>query len=913
MSTRYKETLQLPRTEFPMKANLTTREPEILAEWEASDLYGRIQEASRDRPLFVLHDGPPFANGDVHMGTALNKLLKDFIIKSRTMLGFRAPYVPGWDCHGLPIEYRVVKESHGLSPVAVREKSEAYARQYIDIQRTQFRRLGVLGDWDHPYLTLDPAYEAEIIRAFGRLVSKGLVYESEKPVYWSTGARTALAEAEIEYKPKRSPAIYVGFASTADRLNAATSVVIWTTTPWTLPANLAVAVHPTLAYVEGRFENAGEPRRLLVAEGRLAAFAEATGWQLQGEPIRVWKGRELEGATLRHPFLDRVVPVVLGDFVTLESGTGVVHIAPGHGADDYQVGRQYGLGLLSPVDDAGAFTEACGVPEWVGQYVFDANPAVITRLRETQRLLGEEAHEHSYPHCWRSKTPVIFRAVDQFFIRIDALREQALQEIERVRWIPPWGRSRIAGTVESRPDWCISRQRSWGVPLPVFYTPTGEPLLDPVVIERVATLVEEEGSNVWFRLDDDALSARVGLAPGHTRKHDTLDVWIDSGVSHQAVLRKHPALRYPADVYLEATDQHRGWFQSSLMMAVAIEGRAPYETVITHGFVTDVDGNKISKSAAGSYQKPTNAEHFVGHYGADLVRLWVASVDYTNDVPFGEEIFKGVGDVYRRIRNTLRILLANLGGFDPERDAVAREEMPVVDRWILHRLQEVITTCREAYEAYEFHRVYFTLNQFCSVDLSSLYVDITKDRMYCDAPGSTRRRATQTAMAMVLDALSRLLAPITAFTAEEAWRHAGREDSVHLTLFPEGESAYLDPGLAAFAGQLLELRAVISQALEPARQSKAIGNALEATVSLSVADPDLLAKLREHAGELEEFFILSELHLEAGETTRAVVSRSPHGRCERCWRHLPAVGQYEDHPTLCGRCHEVVAEVVAEA
>jgi len=909
MST-YKETLHLPRTDFPMKANLTQREPEILEQWNTQDLYGQIQEASKDRPTFILHDGPPFANGDVHMGTALNKLLKDFIVKSRNMLGFHAPYVPGWDCHGLPIEFRVVKESKGLSPVEVRQKSESYARQYIEIQRTQFRRLGVFGDWDHPYLTLDPIYEAEIIRAFGKLVAQDLVYRSEKPVYWSTGAHTALAEAEIEYKEKESPAIHVAFDSVDDRLGAATSVVIWTTTPWTLPANLAVAVHPEFAYLEGNFEREGETRQLLIAEGLLEAFTEATGWKLQGEPLRKCKGRELEGATLRHPFLERSVPIVLGDFVTLETGTGCVHIAPGHGADDYLVGRRYDLGLLSPVDDRGCFTQECGVSEWVGQYVFKANPAVIERLKGEGKLLAEAVYQHSYPHCWRSKTPVIFRAVDQFFIRIDAIREKALAEIDRVRWIPHWGRNRIYGTVESRPDWCISRQRSWGVPLPVFYTPEGEPLLDPAVIEKVAQLVETEGSNVWFALDDTAMAEKVGLSAGHTRKNDTLDVWIDSGVSHQAVLRRHPALRYPADIYLEATDQHRGWFQSSLMMATAIEQCAPYETVITHGFVTDVDGKKISKSESGSYKKPTNAEHFYNKYGADLVRLWAASVNYTDDVPFGEEIFKGVSDVYRRMRNTIRILLANLGDFDPATQSLPREEWTLVDRWILHRLQEVVATCREAYEAYEFHRVYSTLNQFCSSDLSSLYVDITKDRMYCDAPDSRRRRSAQTAMHRVLDALIRLLAPITAFTAEEAWKHAGHPDSVHLQLLPEVEEACRDEETAAFAKELLDLRSVVAQAIEPARQSKLIGNALEAAVTLAVADADLLARLQSHEEELAEFFILSELQLVSGETTAAEVTLSSHRKCERCWRYRPEVGTFEDHPDLCGRCHEVVVEMV---
>ncbi len=926
MSTNYKETLNLPKTAFPMKADLVTREPERLAKWEASGLYRRIQEAQtrRGAPLFVLHDGPPFANGDVHMGTALNKILKDLIVKSKSMLGYRAPYVPGWDCHGLPIEFKVVRESRGLTPLEIRQRSEAYARQYIDIQRGQFRRLGVLGDWEHPYLTLAPEYEAEILRCFAAFVEKGLVYQSKKPVYWSTGAQTALAEAEVEYADRVDPAVFVKFPIVSGPLAGKASLVIWTTTPWTLPANVAIAVHPRHQYVVRTFRHAatGRHERLLLAEALIPSFREATGWEavadadLEGE-ARVFPGQELEGTQAQHPFLDRVSPVILADFVTLESGTGGVHIAPGHGADDYAAGIRYGLPILSPVDEEGRFTEEVGMPGWAGQYVFDANATVVAHLEGSGALLGRQDYTHSYPHCWRSKTPVVFRAVEQFFIRIDALRGEALAAIDNVRWLPHWGRNRIYGTVESRPDWCISRQRSWGVPLPVFYDAEGKPLLDAATAttaaRKVADLVEKHGTNLWFEKDDAWWAQAVGLPGGTTRRNDTLDVWIDSGVSHTAVTRKHPELRFPADVYLEATDQHRGWFQSSLMTSVALYGVAPYETVITHGFVVDRDGKKISKSS--SYQKPMDAGHFVGKYGADIVRLWVSSVQFTDEVPFSEEAFTRLGEAYRLFRNTLRILLANLNDFDPAQapataSAAAREAFTPVDRWVLSRLQGVIATCREAYDAYEFRKVFQTLNQFCAVDLSALYIDITKDRLYCDRPGSPRRRATQTVMHAVADALMRLLAPVLSYTADEAWEFAGRADSVHLETFPEPDAALADPALEARFETLLALRGLVAQAIELARKQKVIGNALEAAVTLTLADPAVLDALRGHEEELEEFFITGRITLAAGSETGAVATPTPDKKCARCWRHKLSVGADPDHPghpDLCERCAAAIA------
>jgi isoleucyl-tRNA synthetase len=918
LSMNYKDTLNLPRTDFPMKANLAQREPEILRMWEETRVYEQIQRARAGAELFFLHDGPPFANGDVHMGTALNKILKDMVVKSQTMLGKRAPYVPGWDCHGLPIEYKVVKESGALSPVEVRKRCEAFARKFIDIQREQFKRLGVLGDWEHPYLTMNPAYEAEILRAFAVFVEHGLVYESKKPVFWSTGAQTALAEAEVEYQERDDTAVFVKFPIVQPSVGEAasfpngTSIAIWTTTPWTLPANLLIAVHPNETYVAQEFRRGGVSEILILAEKLVQAFSLATGFEPTGEPIECFSGKKLEGLEAQHPFLDRTAKILTADFVTMDSGTGAVHIAPGHGEDDYALGSKNGFPILSPVDDHGRFTEQVGIPELVGKYVFDANTDIIRLLREREMLLAEQNFHHSYPYCWRSKTPIIFRAVDQFFIRIDELRGPALDAITKVKWIPAWGENRIAGTVASRPDWVISRQRSWGVPLPVFYSETNTPILDAEWIRRLADLVAKRGSNVWFELSDAELARELRLPEGTSKRNDTIDVWIDSGVSHRAVCATHPELRDPADMYLEATDQHRGWFQSSLMTSVALNNRAPYKTCVTHGFVVDLDGKKISKSS--TYSKPMDAAHFVNKHGADLVRLWVSSIDYTDDVPFSEEMFTRLSDTYRRIRNTLRILHGNL--FDWEsgtqeirsesRKRESRKGSTLIDRWILQRLNEVIAECRSAYEKFEFHKVYHAINQFCAVDLSSLYVDITKDRMYCDAPDSPRRRATQRAMAEILEALCRLFAPVLAFTAEEAWGYLGQGASVHLQLLPNGRmdaSPESAKEIAQQMDQLLRLRSVIGQALEKARQEKLIGNSLEARVILK-CDRDLLGAISKE--ELEEFFILSDLILEQTSEISAQVERTRFAKCARCWRHREYVGKSSTHPDLCDRCENVV-------
>ena len=958
MSANYKDTLLLPKTDFPMKADLVKREPERLAKWEAAGLYRQILDARIGAPLFVLHDGPPFANGDVHMGTALNKILKDLVVKSRSMLGFRAPFVPGWDCHGLPIEFKVVKEQRGLEPAEIRRRAEAFARKYIDIQRGQFKRLGVFGSWEDPYLTLAPGYEADIIRAFGKLVEKGLVYQSKKPVYWSTGAQTALAEAEVEYASKADPAIYVEFKLDPGSIQAVirkkwpqkkwedreTSVAIWTTTPWTLPANLAIALNPLQPYIVGDFQNAdGHTKRFVVALDLRRSFEDATGWKLMGSVMtaesqkqwfaeqdskgllnagicldgkEVWfcfegmivQGEKLEGIEAQHPFLPRKSKIITADFVTMETGTGAVHIAPGHGKDDYIAGQANGLPVLSPVDDFGKFTEDVGVPAWVGKYVFDANAEIVTFLRENGSLLAEQKYTHDYPHCWRSKTPIVFRAVEQFFIKVEAIRADALAAIDKTTWVPAWGRNRIYGTVESRPDWCISRQRTWGVPLPVFYEENGTPIVRADLAAKVADLVESGGTNLWFEKDDAWWAAQLGLPAGTSRRNDTLDVWIDSGVSHQAVTSRHPELKAcggVADVYLEATDQHRGWFQSSLMTSVALTGHAPYKTVITHGFVVDKDTKKkVSKSDQGTYKKPMEAEYFVGKYGADIVRLWAASVEFTNDVPFSEDGFARTSEAYRSFRNVLRILLANIAGFEP-RSSEDAKGATTVDKWVLSKLQGVIATCRAAYEAYDFRRVFETVNQFCTVELSALYVDITKDRLYCDAANSPRRRATQAVMHACFDAVTKLLAPILAYTADEAWEFSGKTTSIHIEKLPEANAALRDEALEAKVDEWLKLRAAIyQQAIEPARQAKTIAKSLEAAVVLELEDrPYAVYRAytpAEHA-ELEEFLIISELTLSSATALGARVAKSTLAQCPRCWRHQPLTAR-----EVCARCDEAL-------
>ena len=896
----YKDSIFLPDTTFPMRGDLTTKEPIRLAKWEAEGLYERIvaKRKAQGAPSFILHDGPPFANGDVHMGTALNKVLKDLIVKSKTMAGHYAPFVPGWDCHGLPIEAKVVKEFQGLEPAEIRRRCTEFALGYIDQQRASFRRLGVFGEWQNPYITMNPEYEAWVLRVFAELVEQGAVYQSMKPVQWSYAHHTALAEAEVEYMEDTSTAIFVAFPMDAPVNGMSCDVVIWTTTPWTLPSNLGIALHPESEYVVAKCRKGEAERNFLLARALVEAFTAKTGW----EPVEILtslRGQELEGRHAGHPFLDRDSLIMMGQFVTMDTGTGAVHIAPGHGADDYNVGMQNGLPVLSPVDDDGNYTAECGVPELVGKHVFQSNEAVIEMLVARDRLLGREEFTHQYPHCWRSKTPIIFRAVKQFFISMEKLRPLALEQIDKTKWLPAWGRNRIYSTVEARPDWCISRQRTWGIPLPVFYDEQEQPVLTAENVRKVADLVEKHGTNIWFELSSEELCEKLGLPAGLRKGKDTLDVWIDSGCSHVAVLEHRDGLHAPCDIYLEATDQHRGWFQSSLMLSCAWRGIAPYKQVLTHAFVVNQDRSKLSKSAQGTYQKPTNAKYFYEKYGADIVRLWVSSVDWQNEVPFGEDLFKQITDPYRRLRNTLRILLANLKGYDGSEPT----ELAPLDAWILERVNLLIAEVRAAYDAYEFRKVFTAINQFCTNDLSSLYIDITKDSLYCDAAESPRRRSKQYALSRIFDTLVKLLAPILAYTCDEAWEHAGHAGSVHEQDFPVQDPA-LDRGLSATFNRLQQIKSVIQVAIEAQIKAKAFNKNNEAVVLLTLpADEDAaVVKLLEDVEFAKEFFIISDLKLTRGEELSAAAEKTPHAMCPRCRRYEPAV----DAEGLCERCSAVI-------
>ncbi|MDZ4816138.1 MAG: isoleucine--tRNA ligase [Verrucomicrobiota bacterium] len=930
MTANYKDTLNLPKTDFPMKADLPKREPTFLDKWNESKIYDQILADRKGGTEFILHDGPPFANGDAHMGHALNMTLKDLVLKYRNMTGHHVPFVPGWDCHGLPIEFKVTKElgskARGMSSAEIRQLCDAYARKYIAIQREQFKRLGVFGEWENPYLTINPVYEAEVLRLFADIVDKGLVYQSKKPVSWSTGAQTALAEAEVEYHDHETPAIYVKFEAIAEGLTKKTFLVIWTTTPWTLPANLAVAVRSELVYAV--LSNGAED--IIVADAlseKIMGLVSHAGYQKSGQ----FTGKDLIARfKYSHPFLDRTSPILAGDsFVTTETGSGLVHIAPGHGKDDYDVAKH--LGILSPVNDYGKFTEEVGVPELVNKYVFDSNRYIIDEiLTRKGLLLHEEKFQHTYPFCWRSKTPIVFRAVEQWFIRIDqdGLKKEALREIDTVKWIPDWGKNRISGAVESRGDWCISRQRTWGVPLPILYRNTRESIVDAGVIRKLADIVEKQGTNVWFENDGPALALLLGLEnPDEvSRKIDTIDVWIDSGSSHRALAKTHPHVRFPADLYLEGSDQHRGWFQSSLLTSVASCGKAPYKAVVTNGFVVDIDGKKLSKS--GTYQKPTDLMSFINKYGADVLRLWVASENYQTDVPWSEEIFTHVSDTYRRIRNTFRILLANITDFDPENHSVdlvkgitsdglvaSQGENDLndllVDRWVLSRLQSVVEECLQAYESYEFHRVYHAVNSFCAVELSSLYVDITKDRMYCDKVNSLRRRGTQTVMYQVLSALTRIMAPVMPFTTEETWAYLDKSGkSVHRQLMPKVETSLKDTKVEELIQQWLKIRDVSAIELEKARQAKLIGKSVDARVVLTLADSASLSAVKGKTEALAEFLIVSQVDIVEGPEIKAEVATPRGQKCARSWRWHESVGLDPEYPDLTPRDVDAVRSYV---
>ncbi len=932
----WKKTLNLPQTKFPMKANLAKREPEMLRYWEEIRLYEKMKEAGKDKPLFVLHDGPPYANGHIHMGTALNKVLKDFIMKSKRMAGYACPYVPGWDCHGLPIELNVEKElkvKRGELPkIKIRKHCREYAKRFINIQREEFKRLGVIGDWQNPYLTMSYDYEATIAREFVRFLAEGYVYRRKKPVYWCTHCLTALAEAEVEYENHKSPSIYVKFALKEDARKALpnlpadkpASVVIWTTTPWTLPANLAVALNPELDYVA--VEHQGEV--LILAEGRLSAFTAELGLEKIPPILFRLDPRALEGKHVAHPFLDRDSLLILADYVSLESGTGCVHIAPGHGEEDYESGLKYGLEVYCPVDDQGRFEK--DVPFVGGKDIYEANPEIVDLLKGRGALLYVSEIEHSYPHCWRCKKPVIFRATEQWFISMEnkGLRERALQWIDRVRWIPRWGYNRIRSMVENRPDWCLSRQRAWGVPVTVFScTNCGEILRDEKYYEKTLALFAEHGADVWFEKNVSELLPEGTTCPQcggqeFRKEEDILDVWFDSGVSFAAVLERRPELKFPAELYLEGSDQHRGWFQSSLLCAVGTRNRAPYEAVLTHGFVVDGQGRKMSKSV-GNVIPP---EKIIKRYGAEILRLWVSAEDYRGDIRLSDEILSRMVEAYRKIRNTCRFLLGSLFDFDPEKDQVPPEELPEFDRYFLYRISRLILRCQKAYEDFNFHLVFQALHQFCAGELSALYIDVSRDTLYCEAPDSAKRRAVQTVLYQALRSLTLLMAPILSFTAEEIWSYLPDKkdlESVHLATFPEPPLPEVEPAFLEKWERLLRVRGEITKALERARkEQKLIGNTLEAQVLLSSKEGDLAAFLKAHQGLLTYLAIVSDLKFvdslpepQEGEVVFAseevpeleiLVRRAPGQKCERCWQWQESVGTQADLPQVCARCYEVI-------
>ncbi len=921
----YKTTLSLPKTAFPMKANLSQREQECLQVWEDMQLYTTLRETAKGKTKYILHDGPPYANGHIHVGTALNKILKDLIVKTKQMAGYDAVYVPGWDCHGLPIEHQVDlqlgRQRHEMSKIEIRRRCRAYAERFIAIQREEFKRLGVLGDWDHPYLTMSYAYEATIVRELGKFLANGSVYRGLKPVYWCASCITALAEAEVEYEDHQSPSIYVAFPMTSDVATRFPSlqgkpvaVLIWTTTPWTLLANLAVTFHADFDYVAAE---AGEQVYIVAKELAAQVFAKL------GMPdyrvLLEFKGKELEYLKARHPFLDQESLLALGSHVTLEQGTGAVHTAPGHGQEDFEVGERYDLPIYNPVDDHGRFKP--DTPLVAGQHVFAANDRIIDHLRTSGSLLHTETYNHTYPYCWRCKNPVIYRSTSQWFISMTTndLRQRALDEIRKVEWLPPRGENRIYDMISDRPDWCISRQRTWGVPITVMQCTQCEAfILSQEVANHVATLIEQEGADVWFERSADDLTPPGFQCPhcggaSFNKENDILDVWFDSGVSQAAVLQLRPELHWPADMYLEGSDQHRGWFHSSLLAAVGTRQAAPYRTVLTHGFVVDGAGRKMSKSL-GNVVDP---QRVIKQHGAEILRLWVAHVDYREDVRLSEEIIKRLVEAYRRIRNTCRFMLGNLNDFDPAKDRVPYEQLQEIDRFALHKLATMTDRVRQAYREHAYHVFYHTFHNFCSVDLSAFYLDVLKDRLYTLTANSPERRAAQTVMYDLLMTMVRLMAPVLVFTAEELWGYipGAQEEapSVHLTTFDAAPSGRLDAALGERWERLLELRREVTKALEFSRQAKFIGQSLDAHVELYVpADWYPLASA--YADFLDTLLIVSKATLATGEAPAEavasesiaglyiVVHKAPGQKCERCWRYQEDVGNAAEHPTVCGRC-----------
>ncbi|HBA89777.1 MAG TPA: isoleucine--tRNA ligase [Geobacter sp.] len=917
----YKDTLNLPVTNFPMKGNLPQREPEMLKQWEQVAIYKQIEEAGKQRPRYVLHDGPPYANGHIHIGHALNKILKDIVLKSKRMDGFTAPYIPGWDCHGLPIELQVEKnlgsKKHEISKLEMRKLCREYAHKFVAIQRAEFERLGIFGEWDTPYLTLHASYEGAIARELARFAENGGLYKGKKPVHWCSSCGTALAEAEVEYADHKSPSVFVKFALKEDLGSLVpelsgkkASMVIWTTTPWTLPANLAIAIHPELDYVG--LEVNGEV--VIVADGLKESFLKEIG--AEGNVLAKFPSRILEKRLARHPFYDQDSVILLGEHVTLEAGTGCVHTAPGHGQEDYELGLKEGLDIYNPVDNRGRFYE--NIEFFGGQFVFDANKNVIEKLIEVGALLGHKDISHSYPHCWRCKKPIIFRATEQWFISMERndLRGKALQEINNVNWIPKWGRERIYGMIENRPDWCVSRQRSWGVPIAAFYCKScGEVLADGKIMHHIADLFSEHTSDIWYDWDAAKFLPEGTTCPScgkgdFDKETDILDVWFDSGVSHAAVLELRDNLSSPADMYLEGSDQHRGWFHSSLLASVGTRGRAPYKNVLTHGFVMDGAGRKMSKSV-GNVVAP---EDVIKKFGADVLRLWVAAQDYREDLRISQEILTRLSESYRRIRNTCRYILGNISDFNPDTDQVAYADMPELDRWAMHQLELLKEKVLASYNDAEFHILYHAVNGFCTVEMSAFYLDILKDRVYTSKSSSVARRSGQTVMYKILDSLVRMVAPVLSFTAEEVWAEmpGKRESSVHMALFPALTPEVKDQALEERWDKIIKIRSDVSKALELARVKKVIGHSLDAAVAIK-ATGETEALLKDFEAELAQIFIVSKAGLVgelSGEVYRAeviegleiAVSAAPGEKCERCWCYDEQIGQDSEHPTLCPKC-----------
>jgi isoleucyl-tRNA synthetase len=921
----YKDTLNLPQTNFPMKGNLAQREPEQLAIWLENRLYEKLETEGKDKPRYILHDGPPYANGHIHIGHALNKLLKDFTLKVKRMEGFHAPYIPGWDCHGLPIELQVEKnlgsKKHQISKLEMRKLCREYAAKFVAIQRDEFKRLGVLGDWENPYLTMNYEYEGITASELARFAKNGGLYRGRKPVHWCSSCVTALAEAEVEYADHNSPSIFVRFALQDDLGSVIPAlagkqsyVVIWTTTPWTIPANLAVAMHPEFEYVALETERGV----LIVAEGLKDSFLAATG--LSGQLLASFSATLLERKLCRHPFYDRDSVILLGEHVTLEAGTGCVHTAPGHGQEDYELGLKEGLEIYNPVDNHGKYL--ANVEFFGGQFVFAANQGVIDKLTEVGALLQTSTISHSYPHCWRCKKPIIFRATEQWFISMKAndLRQKALQAVDQVQWIPKWGRDRIYGMIENRPDWCVSRQRSWGVPITAFSCKScGEYLADGDIMEHVAQIFRKESSDVWFDWPAEQLVPAGTKCPkcsgtSFEKENDILDVWFDSGVSHAGVLEPNPGLGSPADLYLEGSDQHRGWFHSSLLESVGTRGVAPYKGVLTHGFVLDGQGRKMSKSM-GNVVAP---EDVIKKFGADILRLWCAAQDYRDDTRISQEILTRVSEAYRRIRNTCRYILGSIHDFDPKANMVAFADMPEIDRWALHKLELLKERILTAYQQMEFHVIYQDINAFCTVEMSAFYLDILKDRVYTSKVDSLERRSAQSVMYTILDTLVRLLAPVLSFTADEVWRHmpARVEESVHLALFPELEPEWKNEELAGRWERIIKVRADVSKALELARTAKTIGHSLDAAVALTAPD-ELMTFLKGYEAQLSSILIVSKVTLlpelsgegwksETQAGLEIQVSAAPGVKCERCWYYSEELGSDSEHPTICPKCTAAV-------